>query len=78
MRGYVIVGIALALASAPAMAGGKSGAGHVSTGDHPQESLSLNYTHVEQTYKPQAATKPKTKPVGTGTITHRKAGGTQQ
>ncbi len=37
-----------------------------------------NNTHVEQIYKPQAATKPKTKPVGTGTITHRKAGGTQQ
>ncbi len=76
MRSYVIVGIAWALASVPAMAGGKGGDGHVSTSNHPQESLSLNYTHVEQTYKPQAATKPKTKPVGT--ITHRKAGKDQQ
>lgn len=76
MRSYVIVGIALALASAPAMAGGKGSGGHASTGDHPQESLSLNYTHVEQTYKPQTATKPTTKPAGT--ITHRKAGKDQQ
>jgi len=72
MRIYTIVGIALALASAPAMAGGKGGSGHASTGNHPQENLSLNYTHVEKSYTTQKATKPKTKAVGT--ITHRKAG----
>jgi hypothetical protein len=76
MRSYVIVGIALAFASVPAMAGNKGGGGHVSTGDHPQESLSLNYTHVQQTYRSQTATKPKTKTVGK--ITHRKAGKDQQ
>ena len=74
MRSYAIVGIALAVASAPAMAGGKGG--HGTTGDHPQESLSLNYTHVQQTYRSQTATKPKTKTVGK--ITHRKAGKDQQ
>ncbi len=71
MRSYVIVGIAWALASVPAVAGGKGG-------NQSQESRSQSNTHVEQTYKQQAATTPKPKPTGGGTITHRKAGKTQQ
>ena len=39
--------------------------------------LKYNFGTVFTT-KSAAATKPKTKPVGTGTITQRKAGGTQQ
>jgi type VI protein secretion system component Hcp len=77
MRGYVIVGIALALASAPALAGGKGGAGHTSTSQHPQESISLNYGGVKQDYTSQKATSPG-KNKTTGVITHRKAGKTQK
>ena len=65
----------LAVPSA-ALAGGKGGGGHGSTGEHPQESMSLNYTHVQKTYELQKATKPKTKTEAK--ITHRKAGKVQR
>lgn len=77
MRGYLIIGAALALAITPAMAGSKGGGGeHASTNQKPQESTSLNYGSVKSEYKPQ-------KPDGSlltssGTITHRKAGKGQQ
>ncbi|HEY6021471.1 MAG TPA: hypothetical protein VIY48_16685 [Candidatus Paceibacterota bacterium] len=65
MRGYLIIGTALALAITPAMAGSKGGGGgHASTNQKPAESATLNYGSVKQDYKPQTE----------GTITHRKAG----
>ncbi len=49
MRGYLIIGTALALAITSAMAGGKGGGGaHVS--NQAQESISLNYGKVQHTY----------------------------
>jgi len=48
-----MIAIAVALVSAPAMAAGKGGGGHASSGPRPQESLSLNYGKVSQTYTAQ-------------------------
>jgi hypothetical protein len=57
MRGYPIIVTALALAITPAMAGGKGSGGHASTNqNHLQESVTLNYGKVRQTYKQQSAT----------------------
>ena len=53
MRAFSMVAIAVALVSAPAMAGGKGGGGHASSGPHPQENLSLNHSKVNQTYTTQ-------------------------
>lgn len=54
MRTSVIIGMALALAITPAIAGGKNGGGgNASTQNHPQESLSLSYGKVEHTYTQQ-------------------------
>ncbi len=61
MRGYLIIGTALALAITPAMAGGKGGGGGQASSSHPQESMSLNYGKIEHTYtqKKTGATKVK-------------------
>ncbi len=52
-RAFLTIATALALVFAPAMAGGKGGGGHVSSGPRPQENLSLNYGKVNQTYTVQ-------------------------
>jgi hypothetical protein len=69
---FLIVGLGLA-ASAPALAGGKGGGGRPAAGQHPQESISLNYGKTEQTYKIQNQSGGAARHSG-GTITHRKAG----
>lgn len=53
VRAFSMIAIAVALVSAPAMAGGKGGGGHASSGPRPQENLSLNYGKVNQTYTAQ-------------------------
>jgi type VI protein secretion system component Hcp len=53
VRTFSMIAIAVAFASAPAMAGGKGGGGHASSGQRPQENLSLNYGKVNQTYTAQ-------------------------
>ena len=53
MRAFSTIAIAVALGSAPAMAGGKGGGGHASSDPRLQENLSLNYGKVKQTYTAQ-------------------------
>jgi hypothetical protein len=53
VRPFSMIAIAVALVSAPAMAGGKGGDGHASSGPRPQENLSLNSGKVNQTYTAQ-------------------------
>ena len=68
----LIVGLGLA-AGTSALAGGKGAGGRPPAGQHPQESISLNYGKTEQTYKIQNQNGAAARH-SSGTITHRKAG----
>ena len=53
VRAFVMIAIAAALVSTPAVAAGKGAGGHASSGPPPQENLSLNYGNINQSYTAQ-------------------------
>jgi hypothetical protein len=53
VRAFSMIAIAASLVSAPAVAEGKGGGGHASSGPRPQENLLLNDGKVTQTFAAQ-------------------------
>jgi|GraSoiStandDraft_13_1057314.scaffolds.fasta_scaffold418481_2 type VI protein secretion system component Hcp len=64
-KASIIVTVLTLAVSGQALAGGKGGGGHESSGG-PKGNVSLNYGKIEQSYKPQSADGARSSGVATG------------